>query len=70
MVKTEKNRLLKCREYSKKYRAKTLNKTKKFLSVRFSKEEGEEIKKFIKEHNIPIKRIIEEGTQIMLKEYE
>ena len=60
-----KNRLLKCKEYSKKYREKTLNKTKKFFSIRVSKEEGEEIKRFIKEYNVPIKQIIEEGTKIM-----
>ena len=69
MERMSKQELLKMREYSKKYRAKHLDKDKKFLSVRFSKEEGEEIKEFIKKHNIPIKRIIEEGTEIMLKEY-
>ena len=69
MEKTNKDRLLKCREYSKNYRARTLNKTKKFFSVRFNKEEGEEIKEFIKEYKIPIKQIIEKGTEIMLKEY-
>ena len=58
------------KEYARKYREKVLNKTKKFFSVRFSKEEGEEIKGFIKEYNIPIKEIIEKGTEIMLKEYK
>lgn len=65
---TEKERLLRARECSKKYRAKHLNKDKKFFSVRFNREEGEEIKKFIKENNIPIREIIEKGTEIMLKE--
>lgn len=63
-----KDRLLKHKEYSKKYREKILNKTKKFFSVRFSKKEGEEIKKFIKEYNVPMKRLIEEGTELMWKE--
>lgn len=67
MAKDDKERLMKARECSKKYRAKHLDKDKKFFSVRFSKEEGEEIKEFIKENNIPIKRIIERGTEIMLK---
>ena len=48
MEKMSKQELLKMREYSKKYRAKHLDKDKKFLSVRFSKEEGEEIKEFMK----------------------
>ena len=68
MEKMSKQELIKSRENCKKYRAKVLNKTKKFFSVRFSKEEGEEIKKFIKENNIPMKRLIEEGTEIMWKE--
>ena len=68
MEKTSKERLMKCREYSKNYRAKTLNKTKKFFSVRLPMEEGTEIKEFIKDNNIPIKKIIEEGTEIMAKE--
>lgn len=65
MATNNKEKIMKAKEYSKKYRAKVLNKTKKFFSVRFSKEEGTEIKEFIKEHNIPIKKIIEEGTEIM-----
>ena len=64
---TEKERLLKARENSKRYRQKHLDKDKKFFSVRFSKEEGEEIKQFIKDNKIPIKKIIEKGTEIMLK---
>lgn len=67
MIKNEKERLLKARESSKKYRQKHLDKDKKFFSVRFSKEEGEEIKQFIKENKIPIKKMIEMGTEIMLK---
>ena len=63
----EKERLLKAREISKRYRQKHLDKDKKFFSVRFSKEEGEEIKQFIKDNKIPIKKIIEKGTEIMLK---
>ena len=63
-----KEQLLKARERSKKYRQKTLNKTKKFLSVRFSMEEGTEIKEFMKEHNIRMKELIEKGTEIMAKE--
>ena len=65
MSKMSKQELLKMREYTKKYRAKTLNKTKKFFSCRVSKEDGEEIKTFIKESGIPIKAIIEKGTEIM-----
>lgn len=68
MSKLSKEELAKKREYSKKYRAKHLNKDKKFFSVRFSREEGNEIKDFIKENDIPIKRIIEEGTEIMWSE--
>lgn len=68
MAKTSKQELIKRREYTRKYREKHLNKDKKFFSVRFSKEEGNEIKEFIKEYNIPIKKIIEEGTEIMRKE--
>ena len=64
---TDKEKLLKAKERSKRYREKHLNKDKKFFSVRFSKEEGEEIKEFIKESKIPIKKIIEKGTEIMLK---
>ena len=65
MSKLSKQELLKKREYSKKYRAEHLNKDKKFFSVRFSMEEGNEIKDFIKESGIPIKKIIEIGTEIM-----
>lgn len=65
MLKSDTKKILKSRERNKKYRAKVLNKTKKFFSVRFDMEEGTEIKNFIKEHNIPIKKIIEEGTEIM-----
>lgn len=68
MVKIDKDRLNKCKEYTRKYRAEHLNKDKKFFSVRLSMEEGTEIKEFIKENNIPIKKIIEEGTEIMRKE--
>lgn len=68
MAKISKQELLKHREYSRKYRERHLNKDKKFFSVRFSMEEGTEIKEFIKEHNIPMKQIIEEGTEIMRKE--
>ena len=67
---TDKDKLLKARENCKRYRANHLNKDKKFFSVRFSREEGEEIKEFIKEHKIPIKEIIEKGTEIMWKEME
>ena len=64
----EEQELLKKREYTRKYREKHLDKDKKFFSVRFSKEEGEEIKKFMEKHNISIKEIIENGTEIMWKE--
>ena len=63
-----KEKLLKAKLRNKKYREKTLNKTKKFLSVRVSKEEGEENKIFMKENNIPIKKLIELGTEIMWEE--
>ena len=62
-----KEELIKYREYNKKYRIKNYNK-KKFFSVRVSMDEGNEIKEFIKKNNIPIKKIIEEGTEIMRKE--
>lgn len=52
----------------KKYVEKHLNKDKKHLSVRVSKEEGAEIKEFIETYNIPIKEIIEMGTAIMWEE--
>ena len=65
MSKMSKQELLKMREYTKKYRAKTLNKTKKFFTVRVSRDEGKEIKEFIKQYGIPIKKIIDEGTEIM-----
>lgn len=68
MSKMSKQELLKMREYTKKYRQKHLNKDKKFYSARVSKEDGEEIKNFIKESGIPIKKIIEKGTEIMWKE--
>lgn len=69
-MKLSKEQLLNLKERNKKYRAKTLNKTKKFFSVRFEREEGEEIKEFIKGYNIPIKKIIEEGTETMWKEIQ
>jgi len=68
MSKLDKQELLKLKARNKKYREKTLNKTKKFFSCRVSKEDGEEIKTFIKESGIPIKTIIEKGTEIMWKE--
>ena len=55
-------------ESCRKYREKHLNIDKKFLSVRVSKEEGIEIKEFMKTHNMTIKDIIERGTEIMWKE--
>ena len=67
-MKPETKELMKQREYCKKYRQQHLNKDKKFFSVRFEKELGEEIKTFMKEKNIPIKQIIEEGTEILWKE--
>ncbi len=67
-MKQETQELMKQRERCKQYRQKHLNKDKKFFSVRFEKELGEEMKAFMKEHNIPIKQIIEEGTEIMWKE--
>lgn len=67
MLKTNKKELQRKKEYSKRYREKHLDKDKQFFTARVSKEEGEEIKNFIKEHKIPIKRIIEEGTEIMWK---
>jgi predicted DNA binding CopG/RHH family protein len=68
MSKIDMQEVLKKREYSKQYRIKHLNKDKKFYSARVSKEDGEEIKNFIKESGIPIKKIIEKGTEIMWKE--
>ena len=68
MSKLSKEDLSKAKLRNKKYREKTLNKTKKFLSVRVSKKEGEEIKMFMKENNIPIKKLIELGTEIMWEE--
>ncbi len=68
MSKLSKEDLSKAKLRNKKYREKTLNKTKKFLSIRVSKEEGEEIKTFMKENNIPIKKLIELGTEIMWEE--
>lgn len=67
-MKTDKQELIKKREYSKRYREKHLDKDKKFFSVRVSKEEGEEIKAFIKEYNMPIKKIIELGVEDMWEE--
>ena len=55
-------------ESCRKYREKHLNIDKKFLSVRVSKEEGLEIKEFMKTHNMTIKDIIERGTEIMWEE--
>jgi len=68
MKNDDKEKLLKARQNCKKYREKHLDKDKKFFSVRFSMEEGTEIKEFIKEYDIPIKQIIERGTEIMWKE--
>lgn len=67
MATKDKEKLLKIREAGRKYRAEHLDKDKKFMSVRFSKEEGTEIKEFIKEYKVPIKSIIERGTEIMWK---
>lgn len=64
---TNKNRVYKSREYCKKYREKVLGKTKKFFSVRVSKEEGTEIKEFLKNNNLSIKELIEKGTELMEK---
>lgn len=55
-------------ESCRKYREKHLNIDKKFLSVRVSKEEGLEIKEFMKTQNMTIKDIIERGTEIMWEE--
>ena len=65
MVKKETKDIMKQREYCKKYREKHLNKDKKFFSVRLPMDEGTEIKAFIKEHNIPIKQMIEMGVEDM-----
>lgn len=70
MSKLDKQELLKQRGYCKKYREKHLDKDKKFFSVRVSKEEGVEIKEFMKNNNIRIKEIIERGTEIMWKEIQ
>ena len=64
-MKTNKEDLLKQRDYSKKYREKHLDKDKKFFSVRFNMDEGNKIKEFMKKTGIPIKKIIDKGTEIM-----
>ena len=64
-MKTNKEELAVKRAYSKRYREKHLNKDKKFFSIRISRDEGNEIKDFIKQHNISIKKLIENGTEIM-----
>lgn len=68
MSKIDMQEVLKKREYSKQYRIKHLNKDKKFFTARLSKEDGEGMKKYMKENNIPIRKIIERGTEIMWKE--
>lgn len=65
MSKIDMQEVLKKREYSKQYRIKHLNKDKKFFTARLSKEDGEEMKKYMKEKNISIRKIIERGTEIM-----
>ncbi len=65
MSKIDMQEVLKKREYSKQYRIKHLNKDKKFFTARLSKEDGGEIKEFMKENNISIRKIIERGTEIM-----
>lgn len=68
MSKIDMQEVLKKREYSKQYRIKHLNKDKKFFTARLSKEDGGEIKEYMKESNISIRKIIERGTEIMWKE--
>lgn len=70
MSKIDMQEVLKKREYSKQYRIKHLNKDKKFFTARLSKEDGEEMKKYMKENNISIRKIIERGTEIMWKEIQ
>lgn len=65
MSKTNTQELLRKRKNARDYRIKHLNKDKKFFTARLSKEDGGEIKKFMKENNIPIRKIIERGTEIM-----
>ncbi len=65
MSKIDMQEVLKKREYSIQYRIKHLNKDKKFFTARLSKEDGGEIKEFMKENNISIRKIIERGTEIM-----
>lgn len=65
MSKIDMQEVLKKREYSKQYRIKHLNKDKKFFTARLSKEDGEEMKEYMKENNISIRKIIERGTEIM-----
>ena len=67
-MKQKTQELMKQRERCKRYRQKHLNKDKKFFTVRFEKELGEEIKAFLKEHNISPKELIEKGTEILWKE--
>lgn len=67
-MKLSKQELLKQKVRSREYREKHLNKDKKFFTVRVSRGEGKEIKAFIKQYGIPIKKIIDEGTEIMWKE--
>ena len=65
MSKLSKEQLLKLKASNKRYRQEHLNKDKKFFSIRISRDEGNEIKDFIKETGIPIKKLIEMGTEIM-----
>lgn len=67
-MKQETKERIRKREYCKQYRQQHLNKDKKFFSVRFEKELGEEIKTFMKENNLTAKKLIEEGTEILWKE--
>lgn len=67
-MKKETQELLKQRERCRRYREKHLNKDKKFFSVRLPMDEGTEIKTFIKEYNMPIKKIIELGVEDMWEE--
>jgi len=67
-MKMSKEELAEKRVINKRYREKHLNKDKKFFSIRVSRDEGNEMKEFMKQHGISIKKIIDEGTEIMWKE--
>ena len=69
-MKMSKEELAEKRVINKRYREKHLNKDKKFFSIRVSRDEGNGMKEFMKQYGISIKKIIDEGTEIMWKEIQ